>query len=341
VETASNGVLRFVGINGERPAWTVHFGAETAADGSGLPARLLTADDGRVLAVQKWVPADLPSRLPAAYDLLENEIRAGTRLIRRYGRSYPVELARLVGYDVDAEQPFVLVTQPRGEPLDTVAGQLLLAEQRAFEASLFRALLLLAGADLVHGNLTPQTVRWDGTAVQVRDFGHATVCGEPRVGHEGGVWSPAEQRTGTGAAAPADDVWAGGMLLYHVVTGRRPSVRTGPPNLADRGAALRSVLDGVFAETADGRPDAAEILRRMRADTALPPGSAGTDAVFEEGGRRFDEVRRSKLPPPVQAAHPPPRSSRQRSRALALTAATLLVVIVAVAAAVVLTVWRP
>lgn len=360
MEPPSNGELSFLATNGERTTWSVHFGTDTTTDEAGLPARLLTADDGRALALQKWVPASLPPRLPAAYDLLENEIRAGMRLLRRYGTSYPVEMARLVGYDADAEQPFLLVTQPRGEPLTAVAGQLLLAEQRAFETSLFRALLLLDEADLVHGNLTPRTVRWDrnrGT-VQVRDFGHSAVRDEPRRPHDVGVWTPAEQRHGTGAAVPADDIWAGGMLLYHVITGRQPSVRNGPPNLADRSAALRTALDGVFAESADDRPDAAEILQRMRADATVSARPAGADSAFEEGGRRFDEVRRSKWPtrdrtpadsvaeeggrrserarrstqPPPGSTDPPPpppaepRPRRGRGLWLAVTLATVMVV---------------
>jgi hypothetical protein len=89
--------------------------------------------------------------------------------------------------------------------------------------------------------------------------------------------------------------------------------------LSNRGAALRNLLDGVFASSPTARPDAAELLQRLRSDPAVPGAAPLHDASFDRGLREFDEVierKRASLapaepesPPP---APPPPGSHRRR-----------------------------
>src|SRR5262249_38837814 len=157
------------------------------------------------------VPAALARGNPAACDGLENEVRAGLRLAARFGALFPTELRRLVGYDLERAGPFVLVEPWRGRPVAERAGRLGLEEQRAFEFSLFRGLLLLAEAGVVHGRLTSDTVYWDGTDVQLGSFDRSAVVWDTRVAQPDLAWAAPEQQAGIGTVTVRDDIWSAGL----------------------------------------------------------------------------------------------------------------------------------
>jgi hypothetical protein len=241
-------------------------------------------------------------------DLLDNEIGAGLRLIRRYGGpSYPVELSRLVGYDLDSDEPYVLLAPYGGEPVDRCSVPLTLEHEIEFQIGLARALLLLAAAGLVHGRITPETVRWDRRSAQVEvvDFTSAQLVGEPRPAGGESPWCPPEHRNRTAAADARGDVWSAGMLIYHMATGRAAPGGAGGPDLSTRGPALRSLLDGVFAAEPDARPDARQLLDRLRVVDLPPSVPTAADPRFEEGRRLFAELSRSKHPPAADEPSPP------------------------------------
>jgi hypothetical protein len=257
---------------------------------------------------QRRVVGPLPGDRWGPYDLLDNEIRIGLHLARTFeDGSYPDELSRMIGYDVDADEPFILLVPYRGDPVERVAGRLKLDQERTFEAGFFRALRMLEAAHVVHGRISPATVRWDGAAdaVQLVDFSRATLVGEPRPRAGQRPWSAAEQVAGVGKAAPGDDIWSAGLLTYHVTTGRSVRPTGEAPDLSVRGAALQTLLDGVFAANPAARPSVAQLLDRLRVPDPWPAGGDSGDSRFAEGGREFDQQLLRKFP---QAQTSPPRS---------------------------------
>ncbi|HSV64999.1 MAG TPA: hypothetical protein VLJ59_03695 [Mycobacteriales bacterium] len=323
--------LDFVDPHGRRQSWTVHYGPSSDSAGTAVRSRTVTSDGGRTV-VQRWVPAELATRVPASCDPLENEVRAGVRLAGRFRDAFPTEVVRLIGYDLDRAEPFLLLSPYRGVAVAEVAGRLGLAEQRQFEVSLFRSLLLLAEADIVHAGLTSTAVRWDGKAVQISDFSYAAVVGDPRVARRESAWASPNQRAGTGVAEAADDIWAAGMVVLHAVSGRADPL----PDLAGRGPALQNLLRDVFAADGAQRPSAADLLRRLDAHTYLPPAADGVQQAFAEGRQVFDRVLTEKWPPtPTVALLPAPELPRHRMARgqIALLVAAVLVVATGVAVA--------
>jgi hypothetical protein len=303
--------LRYLTGDGRPVTATVWVGPVLDHDG-GLPVRELNSTDSAVTLMQKFVPRELGQRWPAAYDLLENEVRVGVRLTRCYPHGYPESLVRVIGHALDVAEPYLVSTPPRGRPVAS-ATDMTIDELRLFEVTLLQGVLALADAGLVHGRLSPATVRWDDRAAQVGDFSHAADAGTPWQ-HDGvPPWAPPEQRAGSGAAHPAGDVWAAGAVIYRVATGQ-PIPLGGTPDLSRRGASLRQLLGGVFAAAPAGRPDAAELLRRLRSGPAAVP-AAVNDTAFRLGQREFDEMlerkRASLAPARPPTAVPPPRRPRR------------------------------
>ncbi|MCA1674862.1 MAG: hypothetical protein LC799_22610, partial [Actinobacteria bacterium] len=169
--------LRYRNAFGMREATEVTIVRDLALPGAMLPARIVVARTGRRM-VQKWVPQQLGDGDTTYFDLLDREIRAGTRLAQAFaGTRYPVELAQLIGYDVDGKEPFVLLDEYRGEPAAQHASRLTLHERHRFQVSLLRALLHTGAAGLVHGGVSLATLRWDGNNLQLVDFEQAYQVG--------------------------------------------------------------------------------------------------------------------------------------------------------------------
>ncbi|GIJ48335.1 hypothetical protein Val02_52210 [Virgisporangium aliadipatigenens] len=306
VETA----LRYQCPDGRRRTHTARGEDWQIGAGSPLPSRRLILPGG-VTVTQRVVPRPNDAGSPdELFDLLENEVRIGVRLARRYPTSYPAELDRLVGYDTDGELPFVLFAQPRGEPLSTIGGELLPEAQQRFTCSILRGVLALQTAGVVHGRIDPRTVRFDGSTVQIWDYSGAALHGESRgPGGEPPYASP-EQLAGRGSAHSGADLWSAGALIYLATTGRRPPP-TGPV-LDNHSAALRALLDGVFAAAPESRPEVAELLRRIPADATPPHAEPLCDAAFDRGTAVFAslaERKRASLataaPLPAPAPAPP------------------------------------
>jgi hypothetical protein len=323
---AGEELLRFCGLDGQyvvRQVQGEHWGSN--GDG-GAQIRLIRLGSGGPTLLQKAVPAAAGQVFPVVYDRLENEIRCGVRLAERYERAYPPELFRLVGYNFDLEVPYVLMEPPRGRPVGDLAGKLLLEEQQRFTASLLRALWLLEEAGVVHDGLHPGAVFWDGTQVQLFEFGLSAMIGEPGRETASGPWAAPERRMPGNAAERGDDVWSAGMIIYYVVTGRLVSQAAGIPDLDVRGG-LRRLLDGVFVPTARLRPTAADLLLRARVGAVAPVAEPPVRAGFEEGLEEFDRVRSRKHGPVrAMASVDPVRRRRRRKVPWALLIMVLLLV---------------
>ncbi|GAA0978057.1 hypothetical protein GCM10009551_015720 [Nocardiopsis tropica] len=229
-----------------------------------------------------------------AFAALDNEILAGVRLARASHGPPPAELSRLVGYRDDPAEPFALLEPYRGEPLDAVLGRRLLFEEEraAFREGLFRALFWLQACDVVHRDIRPGTVRWDGGGggVQVCGFTSATVAGVARESVGVGPWASHEQRAAVGRCDPRDDVWSAGLVLFQALSGH--DVSGGGILPLDGHPGLAVQLEGVFAGEAEERPGAGALLALVSG--AVPPHRAGVGDHLRQGRTRFRENRERK-----------------------------------------------
>lgn len=117
---------------------------------------------------------------PQAYGLLEREVAASVALERRYGtEKFGAVLTRIVGFDLTAAEPFVLYRPPSGRPLSDWTGRLGAEAQERITGQLAMAVRLLGDLDLVHRAITPETVRWDGARVRLREPYAALRAGRP------------------------------------------------------------------------------------------------------------------------------------------------------------------
>ncbi|WP_433261848.1 hypothetical protein ACQPZF_27930 [Actinosynnema sp. CS-041913] len=294
---------------------------------SELAVRSLVTSEGSPL-VRKSVPREAGLVNPGLYLLLDREIRAGARLLRRFpADGYPAELSRMVGYDIDGEEPFVLLERYHGGPVADRAGQLLTEQQHQFAVGLFRALRLLEAAKLVHGGLSPDTVWWGDGRVQVVGFEHAVLTGEPRVRNGKSRWCSPAQQAGDGAAATPDDVWSAGAVVLEAVTGEPPGSHPAPERF---GVAMGELLAGVFTARSADRPRAEDLLTRLQAADGVPARADSAVRDFARSRARFDEVLADKLAPRAVAEEPPPLPRRRLPLwQLTVAAAVVLVALVA------------
>lgn len=303
--------------------------ADTAPDvHSELTVRMFDTATGRQL-IRKSVERSHGQANRGLYTLLDREIRAGARLLRRFpDEVYPTELSRMVGYEIDGEEPYVLLEVYRGAPVAEHLGKLLTSQQHEFESGLLRALRLLEAAKLVHGGLGPDTVRWENGQTQVVGFEYTVLAGEPRVRNNRSRWSSPEQRAGDGAARYADDVWSAGAVVLEAVTGEDP----GPNPVPERfSTALGELLNGVFAAEPQHRPSTKELLGRLQADDSVPARGDNSAQSFARSREQFNQVFADRLTGPDHlAVEPTPATSMSRTR-VALLVATVLALVALVA----------
>jgi hypothetical protein len=254
----------------------------------GLMSRILDGSDGQPQMMQYAMAAGPSAAGPTPYRLLDNQARAGVRIHRRYHGHPPAGLPWLVGYDLDGATPFVLWRHWSGRTAAQVAGQLLVNQRHEFEVGLFRCLLLLAAAGVVHGGIDAETVGWDGRDVRLIDLSTAVVAGEPYAVSD----AVAAPHRPSGAADPADDILAAGLLVHQLVTGQ-PAKSDQLPQ-PDPQSPLAGVLEGVFSADPAARPDAARMLRRLGAPADLPTGPVEPDPGLVAGAASFDEERARK-----------------------------------------------
>lgn len=241
-----------------------------------LEQRLVKVN-GRVY-VRKYVSRPAGERTPRLYDLLDNEIRAGTRLGQAFPGRYPDELARLVAYNIDAEEPFVLLTEYIGDPAAGRVARFGDTQRRQFEHGLLRALRLASTAGVVHGAVSMEALRWDDGQVQLVDFESAERVGEPR-------------RTG-GVVDERDDVLAAGHLIRRLHLDPAPADRGRDPQR------LRELLDPVFTNPVERQPTLEQLLTMVRADHH-PAGFVNPEREFEIGRQLFDQAcERKRIPAP-------------------------------------------
>ena len=265
-------------VDGRDPAggpasWQIHVAGPAPFPGSVLVAERVKTHDGPELVRRSLPPVKHPTDRARAETLLDNEIRALTRLHARYRAPVP-ELPSIVGYDFDSAAPFVLIEPPKGRFLDG-SRTLLIDERRRFLIGLFRALAQLAAVDLVHGSVELSSLCWDVGTAQLVNLEQAVRAGEP-------------SRDGT-PAHPGDDVRAAGRVVHELFTGKRIGPKD-TPNLSGEPEELATLLRDVFAPNPGDRPTAVEMLARLN-DREPLPSPVNVRSALQRGYDRFDALR--------------------------------------------------
>ncbi|MBS2962005.1 hypothetical protein KGA66_03025 [Actinocrinis puniceicyclus] len=266
------------------------FGTDTAVTGSPQVVRSIVLGQGWTVQ-QRRLPARHAD--PALRAAIEEEVRAALTLVRRYGEErYPAALPRLVGYDIEAEEPFVLYERMAGRPLSETVGRFTVKQRRLLAQGLIGALRLLEGAGLVHRAVTPENVLWDGISVRLCSLGAAVAAGVPRIAAGDAPWASPEQLAGVGTTESRDDVWSAAQVLYHTATGR-PVNPAGPPRLLSADPALSALLAGAFSARAQERPQLSKLLGRLNCRDPLLDAPERTDPLAA-GRRAFDALMARK-----------------------------------------------
>ncbi|MBM0237874.1 protein kinase [Micromonospora sp. ATA32] len=125
--------------------------------------------------------------------------------------------------------PYVVMELVDGGPLSARlgrGGQLPWREAVTIGAEVASALATAHARGVVHRDVTPGNVMLTSTGVKVVDFGISALVGESEKGPDGTLLGTpaylAPERLDNGQVSPATDVYAVGLLLYRMLTGRLP-----------------------------------------------------------------------------------------------------------------------
>ncbi|MFF0835749.1 MULTISPECIES: hypothetical protein [unclassified Streptomyces] len=238
---------------------------------------------------------------PAARALLDTEAGTALHLHRVLDDTeYAALFPRIIGYEPDAAEPFLLYAAPRGVPAARTH-VMAATDQQRLTRDLMLALCLLADQGLVPRGVSPATVLWDGARVQLWGLEAMTRTGRPRTPWGRPPYCSPEQRRGDGPADPRDAVWSAAQVLYRLVTGRPGPADRAPADLGEH-RALDGTLRQAFAPRAADRPTPAQLLE------LLAPGAArrvrlALPADEERPHRQaFEEALRLKRQAPAARA---------------------------------------
>lgn len=258
---------------GRRRTTLARFGGPGARRDPQLPQvirnGLLDDEDQRCVQV-RLTSADAAN--PAARALLDTETGTALRLHRVLdGSPHATLFPKIIGHELDTAEPYLLYEPPRGAPVART--QVMAAtDQRRLAHDLMLALSLLSDQDLVPRGISPSTVLWDGTSLQLWGLEGVARAGRPRTRWGRAPYCSPEQRRGEGATDPRDGVWSAAQVLYRLVTGRPGHPDRGPADLAAH-RVLDETLRDAFAPLARDRPTPARLL------DLVAPGASGRLAL--------------------------------------------------------------
>ncbi|MDX3752038.1 hypothetical protein [Streptomyces sp. AK08-02] len=314
-EGPADAKLGFSTPSGRRRVARVRFGPESRRDPQ-LPPLIRNAllDDRR--QGQRCVQVRLSAAdatTPAARALLDTEAGTALRLHRLVdGTEFAPLFPRLIGYELDTDEPFLLYDPPRGA---TAARTHVMSstDQRVLTRDLMLALCLLDDQGLVPRGISPATVLWDGASLQLWGLEGVADAGRPRTAWGRAPYSSPEQRRGEGLVDSRDAVWSAAQVLYRLVTGRPGHPDRSPADLAEH-RVLDETLRDAFAPRATARPSPAQLLDLLapgtsrRATLLSPPDETRQDReAFEQALRA---KRQAPLAPPSEVG---PATGRSES----------------------------
>ncbi|MEU2665257.1 protein kinase [Micromonospora sp. NPDC007220] len=180
--------------------------------------------------------------------------------------------------------PYVVMELVDGESLTgrLRRGSLPWREAVTIGAEVTSALATAHARGVVHRDVTPGNVMLTGTGVKVVDFGISALVGEKEKGPDGALLGTpaylAPERLDNGQVSPATDVYAVGLLLYRMLTGRlpwqastttqmlrahmynEPEPMPPVPGLPDE---VRELVSRCLAKRPGDRPATAEVARTL------------------------------------------------------------------------------
>jgi TonB family protein len=233
------------------------------------------------------------SQLDTMRRRFEQEARVGAKI-----KSEHVVEVIAAGVDGESGFPWLVMELLEGEDLSAFLarrGALGQRETATIVAELCHALGAAHRAGIVHRDLKPENVflaasrRLGGSfVVKVLDFGIAKIVAEAQTGSTDAVGTPlymAPEQTAAGQrVGPAADVWALGLLVFRMLTGRS-YWKGGNAEGSSAVAVLREVV-------LEPLPSATERARELGAEAALPDGFDDwfARAVAREPKQRFADA---------------------------------------------------
>nr|WP_328824302.1 serine/threonine-protein kinase [Verrucosispora sioxanthis] len=243
--------------------------------------------------------------------------------------------------------PYVVMELIDGGPLTARLardGRLPWREAVTVAAEVASALATAHARGVVHRDVTPGNVMLTATGVKVVDFGISALVGESEKGPDGTLLGTpaylAPERLDNGQVSPATDVYALGLLLYRMLTGRLPwqadtttqmlraHMYREPepmPDVPNLPASVAALVHRCLAKRPADRPATAELARVLAeaagkvptvpvgagaadpssladAGTTILPWSAATDALPLAGPRTRRRLSRRRRIEAVTAA---------------------------------------
>ncbi|WP_233512757.1 serine/threonine-protein kinase [Micromonospora deserti] len=256
----------------------------------------------RDVAVKVLVASD-----PAARRRIRGEAKAAARLSHpNVTNVYDYGESRLATGHV----PFVVMELLSGQTLAQrlTAGPLPPKVALRVCAEVAAGLAAAHAEGLVHRDVKPENVMLTPTGAKVVDFGIAAVAGTPEIDFEGRLLGTpaylAPERLDAGEVLPASDVYALGLLVHHVLTGRLPwrsETQTGM--LRAHAYAEPGPLPAV-----DGVPPEVGRLHRwcLAKDPVDRPSSAEGARILAAAVARMPDVPAVSPPVPAEPSGPPP-----------------------------------
>ncbi|HET6529222.1 MAG TPA: serine/threonine-protein kinase [Actinoplanes sp.] len=187
--------------------------------------------------------------------------------------------------------PYVVMELIDGESVSVRLrrdGPLAWADAVTVAAEVASALAAAHARGVVHRDVTPANVMLTSTGAKVVDFGISALVGQRDTAPDGSLLGTpaylAPERLAGGQVSPATDVYALGLLLYRMLTGRLPwpAGNTTEALRAHLYADPEPLPEGLPSEVADlclrclakrpsDRPTASEVAGRLQGLTGLPP----------------------------------------------------------------------
>jgi serine/threonine-protein kinase len=256
----------------------------------------LDTETGRQVAV-KLPHASLAGDLEAAR-LFRAEALAGARVTHS-------AVVQTIDYHEIDSHAYLVLEFVEGKPLNAELrdrGTMLAPEILTALAQVAGGLHAVHRAQLVHRDVTPQNIVWDGQRAKLIDFGIAVPFGTPtltaNVQVPGNPSYLAPELALGSNATPAADIYSLGLVLLVALTGTRPFAGATPEDIAmahvmgpspvapqNLVSDLRILIHRMTAKEPLRRPSSALVVSRLLAAFAPTPyaGAAATGPAADAG----------------------------------------------------------